>query len=222
MAALAKSAGLLYKPRRSPACVAGRGTEKSMTDITRGMALAIAAMVGVVALSNYVVQFEIFTTAVIGTVTWGAITYPTTFFVTDLANRAFGPARTRQVVYAGFAAGVAVSLLLAPWRIAIASGTAFLIGQLLDVVVFDRLRRAPWWQAPFAGSALGSIVDTVLFFGIAFIGVFPLLPAGAGPSVLSLIQGDLIVKLAFALFFLAPFRALMGVVVPLSPAAVRR
>ncbi|HKU99549.1 MAG TPA: queuosine precursor transporter [Vineibacter sp.] len=193
-----------------------------MTGISRGMAIAIAAMVGAVALSNYVVQFEIFTLAVLGTVTWGALTYPVTFFVTDLANRAFGPQRARQVVYAGFAAGVVVSLLLAPWRIAVASGTAFLVGQLLDIVVFNRLRRAPWWQAPFAGSALGSIIDTVLFFSVAFIGVFPLLPSGAGPSVLSLIQGDLIVKLSFALFFLAPFRALMGVIVPMSPAATPR
>ena len=193
-----------------------------MTGISRGMALAIAAMVGVVALSNYVVQFEILTTAVLGTVTWGALTYPATFFVTDLANRAFGPRRARQVVYAGFAAGVAASLLLAPWRIAVASGTAFLVGQLLDIFVFDRLRRAPWWQAPFAGSALGSVVDTVLFFGVAFVGVFPLLPAGPGPSVLSLIQGDLIVKLSFALVFLAPFRALMGVVVPMNPLTARR
>jgi uncharacterized PurR-regulated membrane protein YhhQ (DUF165 family) len=196
--------------------------EEKMTAISRGMALAIAAMIGVVALSNYVVQFEIFTTAIIGTVTWGALTYPATFFVTDLANRAFGPGRARQVVYAGFAAGVAASLLLAPWRIAVASGTAFLVGQLLDIVVFDRLRRAPWWQAPFAGSALGSVVDTVLFFGIAFVGVFPLLPTGTGPSVVSLIQGDLIVKLAFALFFLAPFRALMGLIVPMTSAAAVR
>jgi len=193
-----------------------------MTGISRGMAIAIAAMVGAVALSNYVVQFEIFTLSVLGTVTWGALTYPVTFFVTDLANRAFGPQRARLVVYAGFAVGVAVSLLLAPWRIAIASGTAFLVGQLLDIVVFNRLRRAPWWQAPFAGSALGSIVDTVLFFSVAFIGVFPLLPAGPGPSVLSLIQGDLIVKLSFALFFLAPFRALMGVIAPMGPAATPR
>lgn len=193
-----------------------------MTGISRGMALAIAAMVVVVALSNYVVQFPIVTTALLGTVTWGALTYPATFFVTDLANRAFGPRRARQVVYVGFAAGVAASLLLAPWRIAVASGTAFLVGQLLDIVVFDRLRRAPWWQAPFAGSALGSIVDTVLFFAVAFVGVFPLLPVDGGPSVLSLIQGDLIVKLGFALVFLAPFRALMGVVVPMTPATATR
>jgi uncharacterized PurR-regulated membrane protein YhhQ (DUF165 family) len=190
-----------------------------MTGISRGMAVAIAAMIGLVALSNWAVQFEVFTTALVGTVTWGALTYPATFFVTDLANRAFGPDRARQVVYAGFAAGVAASLLLAPWRIALASGAAFLAGQLLDILVFDRLRRAPWWQAPLAGSALGSIVDTVLFFGIAFIGLFPLLPAGPGPSVLSLVQGDLVVKLLFAFVFLAPFRALMGVVVPTTASA---
>ncbi len=193
-----------------------------MTRSFRGMAIAIAAMVGVVALSNYVVQFEILTAAVIGTITWGALTYPATFLVTDLSNRAWGPGRARQVVYAGFAAGVLVSLLVAPWRIAAASGTAFLVGQLLDIVVFDRLRRATWWKAPLASSVAGSIVDTVLFFGIAFAGVFPLLPEGTGPSVLSLIQGDLIIKLAFALVFLAPFRALMGIVRPMVPSATPR
>lgn len=193
-----------------------------MTRSFRGMAIAIAAMVGVVALSNYVVQFEILTAAIIGTITWGALTYPATFLVTDLSNRAWGPGRARQVVYAGFAAGVLVSLLVAPWRIAVASGAAFLVGQLLDIVVFDRLRRATWWKAPLASSVAGSIVDTVIFFGIAFAGVFPLLPEGAGPSVLSLIQGDLIIKLVFALVFLAPFRALMGVVRPMVPAAASR
>jgi uncharacterized PurR-regulated membrane protein YhhQ (DUF165 family) len=179
-------------------------------------------MVGLVALSNYVVQFEIFTSAVLGTVTWGALTYPVTFLVTDLSNRAFGAQRARQVVYAGFAAGVLASLLLAPWRIALASGTAFLAGQLLDILVFNRLRRAPWWQAPLAASSLGSVVDTALFFSVAFAGVFPLLPAGPGPSVLSLTQGDLIIKLSCAVLFLAPFRVLMGVVMPAAPAAAPR
>lgn len=193
-----------------------------MTGFSRGMAIAIAAMVGLVALSNYVVQFEILTLAVLGTVTWGALTYPVTFLVTDLSNRAFGARRARQVVYAGFAAGVIVSLLLAPWRIAVASGTAFLVGQLLDILVFNRLRRAAWWQAPFAASSLGSIVDTGLFFSIAFVGVFPLLPGAPGPSVLSLIQGDLIIKLTCALLFLAPFRALMAVAVPTDAAAAPR
>jgi uncharacterized PurR-regulated membrane protein YhhQ (DUF165 family) len=167
---------------------------------------AVLAMILIVAVSNYAVQFEIFTTALLGTVTWGALTYPAAFFVTDLTNRALGPLMAQRVVYTGFATGVVVSLLLAPPRIAIASGAAFLCGQLLDILVFNRLRRTDWWKAPLAASAFGSVVDTALFFGIAFIGAFPFLPAGEEPSVLSMMQGDLIIKLAFALLFLAPFR----------------
>lgn len=185
-----------------------------MNAISRGMAVAIAAMVAIVALSNYTVQFPIN-----AWLTWGALIYPVSFLVTDLANRAFGPERARTVVYFGFAAGVAASGLLAPWRIAVASGAAFLVGQLLDIHVFDRLRRASWWKAPLVGSAMGSVVDTALFFGIAFIGVMPFLPAAQGPSVTTLTLGDLAVKLALALVFLAPFRALMGVVVPVRPRA---
>lgn len=180
-----------------------------MNEISRGTAVAVAAMVAIVALSNYTVQFPIN-----AWLTWGAAIYPVSFLVTDLANRAFGPERARVVVYCGFAAGVLASGLLAPWRIAVASGIAFLVGQLLDIHVFDRLRRATWWKAPLVGSALGSIVDTALFFGIAFIGVMPFLPPQQGPSVITLTLGDLAVKLALALVFLAPFRALMNVVVP--------
>ncbi len=180
-----------------------------MSNISRGMALAIVAMVVVVAASNYTVQFP-----VNAWLTWGALIYPVTFLVTDLANRAFGSERARQVVYVGFVAGVLLSGVLAPWRIAVASGIAFLVGQLLDIHVFDRLRRASWWKAPFIGSALGSVIDTALFFGIAFIGVMPFLPQAQGPSVVTLSVGDLAVKLVLALVFLAPFRALMNVVVP--------
>lgn len=180
-----------------------------MNRVSAGMACAVAAMVVVVALSNWTVQFPIG-----AWLTWGALIYPASFFVTDLANRAFGPADARQVVYAGFAIGVAASLALATPRIAVASGVAFLVGQLLDIHVFDRLRRQAWWQAPFVGSTLGSIVDTALFFGIAFVGVLPFLPHGAGPSVATLFAGDLAVKLALAVLFLAPFRALMSAVVP--------
>jgi uncharacterized PurR-regulated membrane protein YhhQ (DUF165 family) len=176
------------------------------------MALAVAAMVAVVAAANYTVQFPIN-----AWLTWGALIYPVTFLVTDLANRGFGPERARRVVYAGFVAGVMLSGALAPWRIALASGIAFLVGQLLDIHVFDRLRRASWWKAPFIGSALGSIIDTALFFGIAFIGVMPFLPQGRGPSVLTLSLGDVAVKLVLALVFLAPFRALMNVIVPVAP-----
>ncbi len=185
-----------------------------MTSISRGMALAIAAMVAVVALSNYTVQFPIN-----AWLTWGALIYPLTFLVTDIANRAWGPSRARTIVYVGFAVGVLLSGALAPWRIAVASGIAFIVGQLLDIAVFDRLRRGTWWQAPFVGSALGSIVDTVLFFGIAFVGVMPLMPQTQGPSVVTLTLGDLILKLALALVLLAPFRALMGRVLPLEARA---
>jgi uncharacterized PurR-regulated membrane protein YhhQ (DUF165 family) len=185
-----------------------------MSKIARGMALAIAAMVGVVALANYTVQFPIN-----AWLTWGAAIYPATFFVTDLANRAFGAARARQVVYIGFACGLLLSAVVAPVRIAVASAIAFLVGQLLDILVFDRLRRASWWKAPFLGSALGSVIDTALFFGIAFIGVMPFWPQGGAPSVTTLALGDLAVKLALALFFLAPFRALMGRIVPAGAVA---
>jgi uncharacterized PurR-regulated membrane protein YhhQ (DUF165 family) len=174
--------------------------------LARGMVVACIAMVAVVAASNYLVQFPLN-----DWLTWGAITYPLSFLVTDLTNRAFGPARARQVVYVGFAIGVALSILLADWRIAAASGTAFMVGQLLDISVFDRLRRADWWRAPLIGSVLGSIVDTALFFSLAF--------AGTEAPWVTLALGDLAVKLVLAIFFLAPFRALMGRIVPMSELA---
>lgn len=174
--------------------------------LARGMVVAVIAMVAVVGASNYLVQFPIN-----DWLTWGALTYPISFLVTDLTNRAFGPSRARQVVYVGFALGVALSVWLADWRIAAASGTAFMVGQLLDIQVFDRLRRAAWWRAPLIGSVLGSIVDTALFFSLAF--------AGTGVPWMTLALGDLLVKLALAVFFLAPFRALMGRIVPVSDLA---
>ncbi len=174
--------------------------------LARGMVVAAIAMVAVVAASNYLVQFPLN-----DWLTWGAITYPLSFLVTDLTNRAFGPGRARQVVYVGFALGVALSIVLADWRIAAASGSAFIVGQLLDISVFDRLRRAAWWQAPLLGSVLGSIVDTALFFSLAF--------AGTDVPWVTLALGDLAVKLVLAVFFLAPFRALMGRIVPMSELA---
>jgi uncharacterized PurR-regulated membrane protein YhhQ (DUF165 family) len=168
------------------------------------MLLAVAAMIMVVAASNYLVQFPIN-----DWLTWGAFTYPAAFLVTDLTNRAHGPHRARQVVYVGFALAVLLSAALATPRIALASGTAFLVGQILDILVFDRLRRAAWWRAPLIGSVLGSIVDTMLFFALAF--------AGTQVPMLTLMAGDLVVKLALALLFLAPFRALMGVIRPVPP-----
>jgi len=162
---------------------------------------AVLAMTAIVALSNYLVQF-----AINDWLTWGAFTFPFAFLVTDLTNRAFGPRRARQVVAVGFLVAVALSLWLAPWRIAAASGSAFLLGQLLDVQIFDRLRRASWWLAPLASSALASLLDTAIFFAGAF--------AGEGLPWITWALGDLAVKLAMALVLLAPFRALMATYAP--------
>ncbi len=154
-------------------------------------------MIAIIALSNYLVQFPINTW-----LTWGAFSYPVTFLVTDLVNRRFGPGTARRVVGVGFFAAAALSLALAPWRIGLGSLSAYLVGQLLDIQIFDRLRRVNWWLPPLLSSALGSLVDTVIFFAIAF--------AGTELDWIALASGDLAVKLATALLFLAPFRALMS------------
>ena len=164
---------------------------------TRALALPIAAMVAVVAGSNVAVQFPINEW-----LTWGAFTYPLSFLVTDLTNRRLGPARARLVVYVGFALAVVLSSLLATPRIALASGTAFVTAQLLDILVFNRLRRQSWWRAPLISSALGSLWDTAVFFGLAF--------AGTGLPWVTWAIGDLGVKGGMALALLFPFRALMG------------
>lgn len=164
--------------------------------------VAVLAMMAVVVASNILVQHP-FTPFGLGEVlTWGAFTYPVSFLVTDLTNRIAGAARARRVVYAGFALGVVMSAILSEPRIAAASGTAFLVGQLLDITVFNRLRRGSWWKAPFVASALGSVVDTSLFFSLAF--------AGTDVPWTSLAMGDLCVKLLYALVLLAPFRVAMA------------
>jgi queuosine precursor transporter len=160
-------------------------------------ALPVLAMVVVVAGSNVAVQYPIN-----DWLTWGALTYPFAFLVTDLTNRRFGPGEARRVAYVGFALAVVLSIVLAGPRIALASGTAFLTAQLLDIWVFDRLRRLPWWQAPLISSAIASIWDTAVFFGLAF--------AGTGLPWLTWGLGDLGVKAGMALLLLLPFRALMG------------
>lgn len=157
---------------------------------------AIAAMMLVVASSNYLVQFPFLWLG--DYLTYGAFTYPFAFLVTDLTNRFLGPARARQVVYAGFMLGVLLSVYMATPRIALASGSAFLTGQLLDITVFNRLRALSWWKAPLFAAALGSVIDTALFFSLAF--------AGTDMPWLTLAAGDLCVKLAMALLLLAPFR----------------
>ena len=162
----------------------------------RGLALGVAAMALVVTASNVLVQFPLN-----DWLTWGALSYPFAFLVTDLTNRRFGPGGARRVVWAGFACAVALSVWFAGPRIAAASGTAFLVAQLADVQVFDRLRNARWWQAPLVSSALGSILDTALFFSLAF--------AGTGLPWTTWALGDLAVKAGFALALLIPFRLLL-------------
>lgn len=159
--------------------------------------LALLAMTCIVSASNWLVQFPLN-----DWLTWGALTYPVSFLVTDLTTRLLGPGRARRSVYLGFALAVFFSLWLATPRIALASGTAFLVGQLLDIFVFQRLRVGSWWRAPLVASTSGSVVDTILFWSIAF--------AGTGAPVLSLAAGDLCVKLALALLFLAPFRIILA------------
>jgi uncharacterized PurR-regulated membrane protein YhhQ (DUF165 family) len=192
---------------------------------------AVAAMVAVVAASNFLVQFPVdlqLGPVHIGDIlTWGAFTYPVAFLVTDLTNRAFGPARARLVVLAGFAVAVILSIWLATPRIAIASGTAFLCAQFLDISIFHRLRHGAWWQAPMFSSLVSSALDTVIFFSLAMAPAFAALdtifgredgslpfPApllGVGPEVelwVSLGLGDFLVKLALAVLMLAPYKTL--------------
>jgi uncharacterized PurR-regulated membrane protein YhhQ (DUF165 family) len=159
--------------------------------------LPVLGMIVVVTSSNVAVQYPIN-----DWLTWGALTYPFAFLVTDLTNRRYGPAEARRVVLVGFALAVLLSILLAGPRIGLASGAAFLTAQLLDIAVFNRLRRLPWWQAPLASSALASTWDTAVFFTLAF--------AGTGLPWVTWGLGDLAAKGAMALLLLLPFRALMS------------
>ncbi len=194
--------------------------------------LAILAMVVIVASSNYLVQFPVQGRVggidLANILTWGAFTYPVAFLVTDLTNRHFGPYLARMVVLFGFAIAVVFSAFLASPRIAIASGSAFLFAQLLDVAIFDRMRANPrWWRPPFISSFLGSILDTVIFWGVAFSAGFSFVDALFGskdgslgfavpfwdigpetPLWISLALGDFAVKLIMALILLAPYGAL--------------
>ncbi len=156
----------------------------------------IAAMAAVIVLSNVLVQH-----AINDWLTWGAFSYPLVFLVCDLSNRALGPVAARRVAWAGFAVAVGVSLALAPWRIALASGAAFIFSQAMDILVFNRWRQASWWKAPLLGSLVASVVDTAVFFFLAF--------AGSDLNWLMLASGDLAVKAAMAAVLLAPYRALL-------------
>jgi uncharacterized PurR-regulated membrane protein YhhQ (DUF165 family) len=161
------------------------------------LALAsVLAMAAVIALSNVLVMMPIN-----DWLTWGAFSYPLVFLVCDLTNRALGPQVARRVAWVGFALAVVLSLWLADPRIALASGTAFIVAQVLDIAVFNRWRRASWWKAPLIGSLVASGIDTAVFFSLAF--------AGTDMNWVMLATGDLAVKAAMAALLLAPYKALL-------------
>lgn len=160
-----------------------------------------AAMVLIVVSSNILVQYPLN-----DWLTWGAITYPFSFLVVDLANRYHGPRMARRIVYVGFVVALLLSAWLATPRIAVASGTAFLCAELLDVTIFNRLRRHAWWKPPLVSTLFASVVDTAIFFTLAF--------AGTEMPWVTLALGDLGVKLAVALFALVPFRVALALVRP--------
>ena len=195
----------------------------------------VIAMATIVVASNILVQFLIFD----GLLTWGAFTYPLAFLVTDLMNRIYGSAAARRVVFVGLIAGIVCSLIgsqiqlefgpAVPIRVAIASATAFGVAQLLDITIFNKLRMGVWWLAPLGSTLVSSIVDTAIFFGIAFAAVFnPLSPAAAGqvawaqdsvpfflagppaPLWVTLAVADWGVKIAVALVALIPFRLIVS------------
>lgn len=200
--------------------------------MTRSLVPGILAMAAIVVASNILVQH------LLGDwLTWGALTYPFAFLVTDLVNRLQGAAAARRVVAAGFAVGVVCSLVgsqimgefgpLVSLRVALGSGLAFLAAQLTDVAVFDRLRRGSWWRAPLVSTLVGATLDTAIFFTLAFAAALtwiepgndvtwanaamPML--GLGPVVplwVSLAVADWGVKLALALIALGPFRLIVG------------
>ena len=166
------------------------------------------SMAVVVVASNYLVQFPVDYAGLENIFTYGAFSYPIAFLVTDLTNRRYGKIVARKIVYIGFILGVILTLYfstnfsnLISIRIAIGSGIAFLIAQLLDVQVFDKLRKKTWYIAPLASSLIGSCIDTFLFFSIAFY--------GTGVSWITLSLGDLFVKIFVALVMLIPFKILL-------------
>ncbi len=176
--------------------------------------LFLSFLMGVVVLSsNYLVQFPIQYYGLEEILTYGAFSYPVAFLITDLANRSYGKLVARKIVYIGFAIGISFTLIfstnfadLISVRIAIGSGTAFLVAQLLDVQIFDKLRKKEWFIAPLTSSLIGSTVDTFLFFSISFY--------ATGIPWVTLSLGDLAVKILVALVMLIPFRILLGTLKP--------
>jgi uncharacterized PurR-regulated membrane protein YhhQ (DUF165 family) len=175
----------------------------------RRLAPSVLAMVLTVVASNILVQYPFTPFGLGDLLTWGAFTYPVAFLVTDLTNRWFGPQKTRRVVYVGFAIAVVLSIWLSEPRIALASGTAFLTAQLLDITLFNRLRAGSWWRAPLVSSSIGSAIDTAIFFSIAF--------AGSGLPWTTWALGDFSVKMTVAIASLLPYASLMNWVKPYQP-----
>ena len=172
--------------------------------------LLLSLVMGIVVLaSNYLVQFPIQYYGLEKILTYGAFSYPVAFLITDLANRSYGKIVARKIVYVGFIIGIVFTLFfstnfadLISVRIAIGSGTAFMVAQLLDVQIFDYLRKKKWFVAPLTSSLIGSTVDTFLFFSISFY--------ATGIPWVTLSLGDLAVKIFVALAMLVPFRLLLG------------
>ena len=179
------------------------------------MVLLLSVIMGIIVLaSNYLVQFPIHYHGLSEILTYGAFTYPIAFLITDLANRSYGKEIAKKIVYFGFFIGISFTLFfstnfsdLISIRIAIASGTAFLVSQRIDVYVFDKLRNKYWFIPPLASSVNGSVIDTFLFFSIAFY--------ATGIPWFSLALGDLAVKLFVALLMLLPFRFLLKTFKPI-------
>ena len=177
--------------------------------------LLLSFLMGVVVLSsNYLVQFPINYYGLNEILTYGAFSYPIAFLITDLANRSYGKRVARKIVYFGFVLGIGFTVLFSTdfadfisIRIAIGSGIAFLTAQLLDVQIFDRLRKKEWFVAPLTSSMIGSTIDTFLFFSISFY--------GTGVPWVTLSLGDLIVKVIVALVMLIPFRLLLKTFKPI-------
>ena len=178
--------------------------------------VTLSVLMGLIVLaSNFLVQFPIQYYGLDEILTYGAFSYPIAFLITDLANRSYGKIVARKIVYVGFTIGIIFTLLfstnysdLISLRIAIGSGVAFIVAQLLDVQIFDQLRKKRWFVAPLASSFAGSTVDTFLFFSISFY--------GTGIPWVTLSLGDLVVKLFVALIMLIPFRLLLGSIKPLK------
>ena len=160
---------------------------------------AIFAMTFVIVISNILVSMPIN-----DWLTWGAFSFPLVYLVIDLSNRSLGPTYARQVAWISLPIAVLASWYFADWRIAIASGVAFIAGQMLDITFFNFLRKQSWWKAPWVGSIIGSIVDTILFFSIAF--------AGTELNWIQLAVGDITIKWLMASILLVPYRMIIPMI----------